>query len=160
MSDKSGANVTVGKMELPTDRASNSKIDAAVGNNVDVKLTQQVQHDAEEKKDGYREDEQTSSSPSPPNSTTVNPAALAARKATLQDLTKFGPGDKTNVKFAVLIGLIEIGQVSNKEVVNTVLQLVRTINFLFFKCRHFKVITIPNNNVASFQCKQLKLSLY
>ena len=32
--------------------------------------------------------------------------------------------DKANVKFAVLIGLIEVGQVSNKEVVNTVLQLV------------------------------------
>ncbi|ENN83269.1 hypothetical protein D910_03699 [Dendroctonus ponderosae] len=29
-----------------------------------------------------------------------------------------------NLKFAVLIGLIEVGQVSNKEVVNTVLQLV------------------------------------
>ncbi|KAL1489974.1 hypothetical protein ABEB36_013896 [Hypothenemus hampei] len=28
-----------------------------------------------------------------------------------------------NLKFAVLIGLIEVGQVSNKEVVNTVLQL-------------------------------------
>ena len=32
--------------------------------------------------------------------------------------------DKSNVKFGVLIGLIEVGQVSNKEVVNTVLQLV------------------------------------
>lgn len=29
-----------------------------------------------------------------------------------------------NVKFAVLIGLIEVGQVSNREVVNTVLHLV------------------------------------
>ncbi|XP_076273599.1 neurobeachin-like isoform X1 [Rhynchophorus ferrugineus] len=29
-----------------------------------------------------------------------------------------------SLKFAVLIGLIEVGQVSNKEVVNTVLQLV------------------------------------
>lgn len=29
------------------------------------------------------------------------------------------------VKFAVLIGLIEVGQVSNREVVNTVLHLVR-----------------------------------
>ncbi|CAH1123738.1 unnamed protein product [Ceutorhynchus assimilis] len=31
---------------------------------------------------------------------------------------------KDNLKFAVLIGLIEVGQVSNKEVVNTVLQLL------------------------------------
>lgn len=31
-----------------------------------------------------------------------------------------------NLKFAVLIGLIEVGQVSNREVVNTVLHLVRT----------------------------------
>lgn len=31
---------------------------------------------------------------------------------------------KDSLKFAVLIGLIEVGQVSNKEVVNTVLQLV------------------------------------
>lgn len=30
-----------------------------------------------------------------------------------------------NLKFAVLIGLIEVSQVTNKEVVNTVLQLVR-----------------------------------
>lgn len=29
-----------------------------------------------------------------------------------------------NVKFAVLIGLIEVGQVTNREVVNTVLHLV------------------------------------
>lgn len=29
-----------------------------------------------------------------------------------------------NLKFAVLIGLIEVGQVSNREVVNTVLHLV------------------------------------
>ena len=31
---------------------------------------------------------------------------------------------KDSLKFAVLIGLIEVGQVSNREVVNTVLQLV------------------------------------
>lgn len=29
-----------------------------------------------------------------------------------------------NLKFAVLIGLIEVGQVSNREVVNTILHLV------------------------------------
>lgn len=33
-----------------------------------------------------------------------------------------------SLKFAVLIGLIEVGQVSNKEVVNTVLQLVSFIS--------------------------------
>jgi len=32
-----------------------------------------------------------------------------------------------SLKFAVLIGLIEVGQVSNREVVNTVLHLVSTI---------------------------------
>ncbi|KAL6435649.1 hypothetical protein ACFW04_005523 [Cataglyphis niger] len=32
-----------------------------------------------------------------------------------------------SLKFAVLIGLIEVGQVSNREVVNTVLHLRRTI---------------------------------
>jgi len=36
--------------------------------------------------------------------------------------------DKANVKFAVLIGLIEVGQVSNKDVVNNVLQLVSYIS--------------------------------
>jgi hypothetical protein len=34
-----------------------------------------------------------------------------------------------SLKFAVLIGLIEVGQVSNREVVNTVLHLVSTITF-------------------------------
>lgn len=34
-----------------------------------------------------------------------------------------------SLKFAVLIGLIEVGQVSNREVVNTVLHLVSTILF-------------------------------
>lgn len=32
-----------------------------------------------------------------------------------------------NLKFAVLIGLIEVGQVSNREVVNTVLHLVSAV---------------------------------
>ncbi|KAJ8676616.1 hypothetical protein QAD02_012403 [Eretmocerus hayati] len=35
-----------------------------------------------------------------------------------------------SLKFAVLIGLIEVGQVSNREVVNTVLHLVSTTKFL------------------------------
>ncbi|XP_060663723.1 neurobeachin-like isoform X1 [Drosophila nasuta] len=34
-----------------------------------------------------------------------------------------------NLKFAVLIGLIEVGQVTNREVVNTVLHLVSKRNF-------------------------------
>ncbi|XP_053648018.1 neurobeachin isoform X2 [Cherax quadricarinatus] len=39
-----------------------------------------------------------------------------------EDVVKVAMAD--NLKFAVLIGLIEVGQVSNKEVVNTVLQLI------------------------------------
>lgn len=39
-----------------------------------------------------------------------------------------------SLKFAVLIGLIEVGQVSNKEVVNTVLQLVSAA-YLHFAVR-------------------------
>ncbi|XP_038121410.1 uncharacterized protein LOC119770489 [Culex quinquefasciatus] len=35
-----------------------------------------------------------------------------------------------NLKFAVLIGLIEVGQVSNREVVNTVLHLVSPLSVL------------------------------
>jgi hypothetical protein len=38
-----------------------------------------------------------------------------------------------NLKFAVLIGLIEVGQMSNREVVNTVLHLVSTITFFCTK---------------------------
>ncbi|XP_047370788.1 neurobeachin-like isoform X2 [Vespa velutina] len=38
-----------------------------------------------------------------------------------------------SLKFAVLIGLIEVGQVSNREVVNTVLHLVNNIGVWFFK---------------------------
>lgn len=51
-----------------------------------------------------------------------------------------------SLKFAVLIGLIEVGQVSNKEVVNTILQLVnrRLIPFLslsiFFRKKTFTLI--------------------
>ena len=36
-----------------------------------------------------------------------------------------------SLKFAVLIGLIEVGQVANREVVNTVLHLVSRPNFTF-----------------------------
>lgn len=45
-----------------------------------------------------------------------------------EDVIKMPLND--NLKFAVLIGLVEVGQVSNKEVVNTVLHLVSLkINF-------------------------------
>lgn len=40
-----------------------------------------------------------------------------------------------SLKFAVLIGLIEVGQVSNREVVNTVLHLVSTITFFQYRKR-------------------------
>lgn len=39
-----------------------------------------------------------------------------------EEVIKMTVNDK--LKFAVLIGFIEVGQVSNREVVNTVLQLV------------------------------------
>jgi len=51
-----------------------------------------------------------------------NPQEVKGPSPELANLEKI---DKANLKFAVLIGLIEIGQVTNKEVVNTVLQLVR-----------------------------------
>ncbi|PRD34989.1 UNVERIFIED_CONTAM: rg [Trichonephila clavipes] len=40
-----------------------------------------------------------------------------------EDVIKMPLND--NLKFAVLIGLVEVGQVSNKEVVNTVLHLLK-----------------------------------
>lgn len=128
MSENSVANVTGGKMESPTDKVS--KIDTAVGNNSveakSINATAQYAVNDDTKDANNKEDEGKDGSPSPPASAAMSAAtAVAVRKVTLQDLTKFSPGDKTNVKFAVLIGLIEIGQVSNKEVVNTVLQLVR-----------------------------------
>lgn len=46
-----------------------------------------------------------------------------------------------NLKFAVLIGLIEVGQVSNKEVVNTVLQLVSDSFRLLINCRSKSPVT-------------------
>jgi hypothetical protein len=41
-----------------------------------------------------------------------------------EDVVRMTAAD--NIKFAVLIGLVEVGQVSNREVVNTVLHLVST----------------------------------
>lgn len=46
-----------------------------------------------------------------------------------------------NLKFAVLIGLIEVGQVSNKEVVNTVLQLVSDSFSPLINCRSKSPVT-------------------
>jgi hypothetical protein len=46
-----------------------------------------------------------------------------------EELAKLAKMDKANLKFAVLIGLIEVGQVTNKEVVNTVLQLVSNFHY-------------------------------
>lgn len=46
-----------------------------------------------------------------------------------------------NLKFAVLIGLIEVGQVSNKEVVNTVLQLVSDSVSPLINCRSKSPVT-------------------
>lgn len=37
--------------------------------------------------------------------------------------------DKDNLKFAVLIGLIEVGQLNNQDVLGTVLHLVRSVSF-------------------------------
>lgn len=53
-----------------------------------------------------------------------------------------------SLKFAVLIGLIEVGQVSNKEVVNTVLQLVSFSGYiLFFKSKSAILCIQTKNNV-------------
>ncbi|XKL61299.1 hypothetical protein PGB90_008356 [Kerria lacca] len=38
---------------------------------------------------------------------------------------------KDNLKFGVLIGLLKVGEVSNREVVNTVLHLVSVLHLLF-----------------------------
>lgn len=46
---------------------------------------------------------------------------------------------KDNLKFGVLIGLLKVGEVSNREVVNTVLHLV-SISLHFFIC-DYKFIT-------------------
>lgn len=42
----------------------------------------------------------------------------------LQNIVKFEGGENDSLKFAVLIGLIKVDSVSNKEVVNTILHLV------------------------------------
>ncbi|CAH0560210.1 unnamed protein product [Brassicogethes aeneus] len=45
-----------------------------------------------------------------------------------EEIIKMSVND--NLKFALLIGLVEVGQVSNREVVNTLLQLRQRLRFL------------------------------
>lgn len=51
---------------------------------------------------------------------------------TTQDVMKMSGNDE--LKFGVLIGLIEVGQLSNKDVVDTVLSLVRLRLILQLTC--------------------------
>ncbi|KAL3192184.1 hypothetical protein MRX96_059165 [Rhipicephalus microplus] len=51
----------------------------------------------------------------------VPPDTAMAQAKRPEDVIKMPLND--NLKFAVLIGFVEVGQVSNKEVVNTVLHL-------------------------------------
>lgn len=55
-----------------------------------------------------------------------------------------------SLKFAVLIGLIEVGQVTNREVVNTVLHLVSTPNItsLFAGKKNFESYQIRLGRVV------------
>jgi hypothetical protein len=69
-----------------------------------------------------------------------------------------------NLKFAVLIGLLEIGQVNNKEVVNTVLHLVIICcenifikNWEFFFLRKMKDIV---KNLKLQNCARLDLFFF
>ena len=48
---------------------------------------------------------------------------------TAQDVLKMSGKDE--LKFGVLIGLIKVGQVTNKDVVDTVLNLVSILHFAF-----------------------------
>lgn len=60
----------------------------------------------------------------------VNRAQISEK---MQNIAKFeGENDSltTSVKFGVLIGLIKVDSVSNKEVVNTILQLVSAKAFV------------------------------
>lgn len=47
-----------------------------------------------------------------------------------------------NLKFGLLIGLIEVGQVSNREVVNTVLHLVSSNPVLLWRNNSYAVINV------------------
>ncbi|ODN02472.1 Neurobeachin [Orchesella cincta] len=127
MSEKTVPNAVADAMEATANSQgpADVKMDLAANNSIEAKAEVPASAGGnEEIKDGSRSGVPNSSLAAQAG-TVVSPASIAAQKAALQDLAKFSPGDKTNVKFALLIGLIEIGQVSNKEVVNTVLQLVR-----------------------------------
>lgn len=67
-----------------------------------------------------------------------------------------------SVKFAVLIGLVEVGQVSNREVVNSVLHLVSTtkINFGGDTINHH--ITLPDTSSVKipFPCMSVDVYLH
>ncbi|XP_035723316.1 neurobeachin-like [Vespa mandarinia] len=72
-----------------------------------------------------------------------------------------------SLKFAVLIGLIEVGQVSNREVVNTVLHLVNNIGVWFFKnpipvqwTKNKKGIYIPPTPTVGFHLLIIKPEKY
>lgn len=65
--------------------------------------------------------DEVASSPPPPDDVASN-AGDEASSTRAEDVVKMTMKD--NLKFALLIGLIEVGQVSNKEVVNSVLQLL------------------------------------
>lgn len=60
--------------------------------------------------------------------TDLNTAAIADIKKPEEVVTM---AINDNLKFAVLIGLIEVGQVSNREVVNTILQLVSSYTSVY-----------------------------
>ena len=71
-----------------------------------------------------------------PKNTSKPPSAAAAKLNTLEILTAKHLNDGS--KFEIFKGLIEVGKMTNKEVVNAVLYLVRNTIFLF-------VIMIKNN---------------
>lgn len=70
---------------------------------------------------------------------------------TAQDVLKMSGNDE--LKFGVLIGLIKVGQVTNKEVVDTVLNLVRMLG-QWMMLKALIVITLgaswPNWVIAKF----------
>ena len=63
-----------------------------------------------------------------PKNTSKTPSAAVAKLNTLEILTAKHLNDGS--KFEIFKGLIEVGKMTNKEVVNAVLYLVRT--FLFY----------------------------
>lgn len=59
-----------------------------------------------------------------------------------------------SLKFAVLIGLIEVGQVSNKEVVNTVLQLVSCCENIYYYKKKTRELNVSELKFAHKLNKQ------